>query len=257
MNESAPIPNKAAHFFCGTSNVTLPVPNKTHFPPEYQDKSRLAYYASLFNTVEVNSSFYKVPLQRTVERWATEVPQNFRFTFKLWRGITHEKGCLYDPAEVPRFFQAINGIGDRKGALLVQFPASVTSFFLPQLNVLLGQIADANKTGWHVAVELRDRSWYTDETYEVLEKHQAAVVKHDMPKSSTPLVDMEAAFVYLRYHGENGRYRGTYEADFLREHASYARDVVEDGKTVYAYFNNTMGEAVYNARDMQRYYAED
>lgn len=247
---------KTATLFCGTSNVVLPVPNKTHFPPEYSEKSRLCYYASLFNSVEVNSSFYKIPMQRTVEKWAADVPENFRFTFKLWRGITHEKGCVYDPADITRFFQSINGIGQRKGCLLVQFPGSVTSFFLPNLARLLGEISEANTTGWNVAVEFRDRSWYDDKTFELLEQHRAAVVRHDMPKSSTPLVDTETPFVYLRFHGENGRYRGTYSGDFLREHAEFARSMTEDGKTVYAYFNNTMGEAVHNARDLQCFYNE-
>ena len=82
---------KRDRFYCGTSNVVLPVPNKTHYPKAYQDKSRLHYYASIFNSVEINSSFAKVPRAKTVERWADDVPENFRFTFKLWRGITHAK----------------------------------------------------------------------------------------------------------------------------------------------------------------------
>src|SRR4051812_48059362 len=79
-------------FYCGTSNVELPVPNKTFFPPEFQEKSRLCYYSSLFNTVEINSSFYRIPLPRTVEKWSSEVTDDFLFTFKLWREITHGKG---------------------------------------------------------------------------------------------------------------------------------------------------------------------
>lgn len=81
----------ANYFFCGTGNVVLPVPHKTHLPPEYKDKSRLNYYASMFNSMEVNSSFYKIPMPRTVEKWANDVPENFRFTFKLFGGITHAK----------------------------------------------------------------------------------------------------------------------------------------------------------------------
>ena len=76
------------NFYAGTSNIVLPVPNKSFFPPKYRDKTRLNYYASLFNSVEINSSFYKVPLPRTVEKWTTEVPPNFRFSFKLSKAIT-------------------------------------------------------------------------------------------------------------------------------------------------------------------------
>src|SRR4051812_42568677 len=112
---------EATRFYSGTSNVVLPVPNKGHYPPEYQDKSRLHFYASLFNTVEVNSSFYKLPMPRTVERWASEVPEHFRFSFKLWREITHVKELNYDPANIARFFEVVNRIGAKKGCILIQF----------------------------------------------------------------------------------------------------------------------------------------
>jgi len=74
------------------------------FPPGYQNKSRLEYYASLFNSLEVNSSFYKVPMATTVQRWAACVPENFQFTFKLWRGITHNKGLEFIQADVDHFY---------------------------------------------------------------------------------------------------------------------------------------------------------
>src|SRR4051812_13911921 len=110
--------------YTGTSNVELPVPNKQSFPPDYQDKSRLTYYASLFNTVEINSSFYKVPMAKTVAKWAESVPAHFKFTFKLWQEITHAKGCIYNPDEIERFINVINHVGNKKGCLLVQFPPS-------------------------------------------------------------------------------------------------------------------------------------
>src|SRR3954465_7391011 len=100
-------------FYCGTSNVVLPVQNKGFFPPEFQDKTRLNYYASLFNSVEINSSFYKIPMGRTVEKWANDVPHNFRFTFKLWREITHAKELNYTPADIHRFMQSINFAGTK------------------------------------------------------------------------------------------------------------------------------------------------
>src|ERR1700750_2709537 len=116
----------APFFFAGTSGMVFAEPNKSAFPPAFRDQSRLAYYASLFNSLEVNSSFYKVPLATTVQRWATEVPDDFRFTFKLWREITHVKGFDYRPEDVHRFMQVIAQAGDKKGCLLLQFPPSLT-----------------------------------------------------------------------------------------------------------------------------------
>src|ERR1700749_3370129 len=121
----------------GTSGLVLTVPNKQAFPPEFRDKSRLTYYASLFNSIEVNSSFYKVPMASTVKKWAGSVPDNFRFTFKLWRGITHNKQLTFNPEDVERFIKVIDCAGDKKGCLLVQFPASITLGNSNQLENLL------------------------------------------------------------------------------------------------------------------------
>jgi uncharacterized protein YecE (DUF72 family) len=72
------------------------------------------------------------------------------------------------------------------------------------------------------------------------------MVQHDLPASAAPIMETEAGFIYLRFHGPNGGYRGSYTDDFLQEYAYYINDWLADGKTVYAYFNNTMGAAVHN-----------
>src|SRR4051812_31774190 len=103
----------------GTSGLVLPVPNKQAFPPEFRDKSRLTYYSSLLNSLEVNSSFYKVPQPATVKKWADSVPAGFVFTFKLWQEITHIKKFAYKREDVLRFMEVIDQAGDKKGCLLV------------------------------------------------------------------------------------------------------------------------------------------
>src|ERR1041385_6356984 len=93
-------------FYSGISGLQVPVP-KYLFPPAYQLASRLTYYASLFNSIEVNSSFYKVPLAKTISRWAASVPGHFIFTFKLWKEVTHAKGLNFAKSDVRRFLSAI------------------------------------------------------------------------------------------------------------------------------------------------------
>jgi uncharacterized protein YecE (DUF72 family) len=241
-------------FYCGTSHVTLPVPNKESFPPDYRDKSRLNYYASLLNSVEVNSTFYKLPLPRTVEKWVNDVPDDFRFTFKLSKTVTHAKELQYDPEDIRRFLEVVSMAGNKKGCILVQFPGSVkVSFFQRVKQILDDMIGTGLMEGWHLAVEFRDSSWYRDRVYEMLEHYRASVVMQDMPKSFTPLIDMEREFIYLRFHGELGNYRGGYSNDFLREHAANIQDWLDEGLPVFAYFNNTMGEAVHNAMTLDSY----
>jgi len=242
------INHKTQQFFCGTSNVELPVRNKGFFPDEFQDKSRLNYYASLFNSVEINSTFYKIPLPKTIERWASDVPEDFKFTFKLFRDITHAKELNYEETSIQKFFASINMVGPKQGSLLIQFPPSIKSNYFKKVRQLLGDLRNAkNGEGWKIAIEFRDSTWYQDSVYQMLESFRIPVVMHDMPKSFTPLIDMEREFIYLRFHGERGDYRGGYSADFLQEHAAMISEWITAGLPVFGYFNNTIGDAVQNA----------
>jgi uncharacterized protein YecE (DUF72 family) len=247
-------PKQLPRFYSGTSGLVLPVPNKLHYPTQFQDKSRLCYYASLFNSIEVNSSFYKVPIAKTMQKWAQDVPDNFTFTFKLWQGITHQKGLVFAAADVDRFMNSINAVAEKKGCLLVQFPPSVKADSMGQLHNLLSYLHLSNPNNeWKIAVEFRHSSWYNEKTYLLLEQHQMTMVIHDLPASATPMDPLDLDYVYLRFHGPNGGYRGSYTDDFLQEYAGYITEWLEEGKTVYAYFNNTMGDAVKNLTVLNSY----
>lgn len=249
--------NAKQNFYSGASGLVLPVPNKSLYPPEFQDKPRLTYYGSLFNSIEINSSFYRLPQASTVKKWTTEVPGNFRFTYKLWRDITHNKQLLFKPEDVDRFMQVIDAAGDKKGSLLIQFPGSNDVTNIRQLEKLLINMQDTGLTGsWDIAIEFRNRSWYKDEVYEMLDNYTCGMVIQDMPKSLTPMVDMATDFVYLRFHGPGGGYRGSYTDSFLYEYAQYIHEWLGDGKRVYAYFNNTMGDAINNLMTLNRFVME-
>jgi uncharacterized protein YecE (DUF72 family) len=242
-------------FYCGTSNIMLPVPNKAFFPEAYQDKSRLHYYASLFNSLEVNSSFYKIPMPRTMGKWAEDVPENFRFTFKLWQGITHAKELAYAVADVDRFLLAADGAGLKQGCILVQFPASIKySLFARAARLLEYMAHHAIPRGWRIAVEFRDSSWYNDDVFGFLETQGLGLVQHDMPASAISFPDLRSDFIFLRFHGTNGDYRGSYSNEFLDEYAGYIHDWIAEGKTVFAYFNNTIGDAVHNALALKKFF---
>jgi uncharacterized protein YecE (DUF72 family) len=236
-----------ANYYSGTSGLVLPVPNKEHYPAEFKEKSRLCYYASLFSSIEVNSSFYRIPQVRTITKWAHDVPADFKFTFKLWREITHVKGLTFNPGDVQRFMQAIDPAGGKKGCLLVQFPPSAQAILLPQMMQLVACIREvAPKQSWQIALEFRHSSWYNEQIREFAISKGLSVVLQDIPASATPWEFVESETVYLRFHGPGGKYRGTYPDEVLQEYSSYIREWQKEGKTVYVYFNNTMGEAVAN-----------
>jgi uncharacterized protein YecE (DUF72 family) len=238
-------------FYAGTSGLVLPVPNKAAYPPEFQDKSRLCYYASLFNSIEINSSFYKIPQAKTISRWRETVPESFRFTFKLWKGITHEKGLAFNTEDVSRFMNAIDAAGDKKGSLLIQFPPSVRAAQFPQISRLLETVRSTDNS-WDIAAEFRHPSLYQEQTDQLLVGLNMTMVIHDLPASVAPQEPLRLDFVYLRFHGPNGGYRGSYPDGFLTEYAQYIRQWLTDGKKIYAYFNNTMGAAVYNLATLNR-----
>ena len=238
--------------FLGTSGLVLPVSNKLFYPAEFRDKSRLFYYSSLMNSIEINSSFYKIPKETTVAKWAVEVPDSFKFTFKLFREITHNKLIAFDEAIVRQFFKSINQVNEKKGCILVQFPPSVRLVHLAQLEKLLFCLRENDKNNeWNIAIEFRYKDLYQEEVYHLLEKYGMSLVLHDKSNVQAPLHNSTADFVYLRFHGPDGNYRGSYENDVLAEYASYVTEWLTDGKDVFVYFNNTIGDAIGNLESLR------
>src|ERR1700733_1282124 len=152
------------NFFYGTSNIELVEKNKKEFPIDFQSKSRLAYYSSLFNSVEINSTFYRLHRAATLDKWVADVPDQFKFTLKLWREITHVKDFAFDPELLNEFMTVANHIDHKKAALLVQIPASTQKSHINHLERLLAVIERLNPIdSWKIAVEFRHRSWYDDQ----------------------------------------------------------------------------------------------
>ena len=86
----------------GTSNIVVPG-NRQSYPPAFQGKSRLNYYSSFFNSLEINSSFYKIPLLSTYEKWCREVSDDFQFSLKLSKEVTHQKNLPNNFAIMKKF----------------------------------------------------------------------------------------------------------------------------------------------------------
>ncbi|WP_316831859.1 DUF72 domain-containing protein [Pedobacter aquatilis] len=231
------------------SGLILPVPNKAHYPEVFQSYSRLHYYASLNNSIEINTSFYKIPQSRTLIKWVDEVPEDFKFSFKLFKEITHQKQLAFDAQLIQAFMKVINHVGERKGALLVQFPPSIKISQIRQLRHLMATLRENDPDqAWDISVEFRHPSLYEDEVYSILAEYNIAMVIQDKKEARSPLITTNPRFAYLRFHGPNGNYRGSYDSDTLSDYASIIRDWLEEERRVYLYFNNTMGEAIANLK---------
>ncbi|HUR65897.1 MAG TPA: DUF72 domain-containing protein [Chitinophagaceae bacterium] len=235
----------------GTSNGHIPG-SKITFPPAYQLKSRLHYYSSLFDTIEVNTCFYKTPLRSTYEKWVADVPDDFQFTLKLSKDITHAKELKGDLACMESFLRAAGGTGDKKGCLLIQFPGKINLEHFNQVEKILEELQRHDHSNeWRKAIEFRNESWYVGETTELLNEYGATLVLHDFKKTKISPPEGNANFLYLRFHGPTGNYRDSYSDEVLDEKTEMIREILSTGKDVYAYFNNTAGNAFENARYLQ------
>jgi len=184
-------------------------------------------------------------MKQTEARWAQSVHDNFRFTFKLFREITHAKNLDFDKTLINTFMDTIAHADPKKGCVLIQFPPSLKSDQLHRVDNLL-HLMNNTAYRWPIAVEFRDRSWHHTDVYNMLESHNAALVLQDIPKSATPMVLTASEMVYVRFHGPAGNYDGSYTKAFLQEYAGYVKEWMDDGRTVYVYFNNTKGDAFNN-----------
>ena len=240
-------------FYSGTSGLVLPV-NKTEFPPEFQDKTRLQYYASLFNSIEMNCTFYKLPKSTTVLNWAESVPDDFRFTFKVPKSITHVPNLDFDAQILTDFLQVVDHVGPKKGCLLGQFPPSLAIDNIEPFKCLMDKFASANNSvSWNLAIEFRNPSWYDPQVGDLLKNFNATMVLHDMKNSATAWDQVDVDLVYLRFHGPEPRYRGNYSDKFLKQRATLIQQWLGEDKKVYAYFNNTLGGAYSNLRKLNKF----
>lgn len=241
-------------YFSGTSGILLPYKNRSFYPDQLQGKSRLAVYSLLFNSLEVNSSFYKIPREETVRRWSEETTNSFRFTFKLWKGITHQKELRFDPQDVVKFLSVIDAVGQKKGCLLIQLPPSFKFTSIARLTELLDCISqDQRSKAWEVCVEFRNDSWYREETLILLKSYGMHLVVHDKDIRGMRLQYADTKIIYMRLHGPDGDYRGSYSDSMLREYSTYINSWIAEEKEVYVYFNNTIGAALANLNTLAKY----
>ncbi len=237
-------------FYSGTSNLVSPL-KRSDYPPEFSGASRLTFYASQFNSVEVNATFYALPKMATIEKWGLSVPDHFRFTFKVPKGVTHSKDLQFSFEELELFIETVTMVGEKKGCLLVQLPPKVSRDKEEELTGIMECLRE-NATGWKIAVEFRHPSWYTAGVYRLLQGYGIGMVEHDRPPAATSKINPWLDFVYLRFHGPGERYNGSYDDAILESYAQRIVNLIREGKEVYAYFNNTMGDAYNNLQTLNR-----
>jgi len=262
--------------YIGTSGWSYPKGEGTwtgyFYPPGKINE--LEYYSQFFNTVEINSSFYRPPNPGYVYNWVRRVPEGFLFTVKLWQKFTHPKmykeatgeEAVISQRDVDIFKQSIEPLVKygKLGALLAQFPPSFKNDHYGKqiLNAVIRTFGQ-----YRLAVELRHRSWSDDkETATLLRENYASWVQIDEPKFKTSVAEglpITADMIYFRFHGRNAemwwkgnaetRYKYLYSQEEVNELADKVKSLTEKAKLAFVLFNNHwQGYAARNAVDMQK-----
>lgn len=213
---------------------------KARFYPDGLPPSRwLAHYASVFDTVEVNGTFYRLPEASTFAAWREQTPAGFLMAVKASRFLTHMKR-LRDPEEpLDRLLSRAASLGPRLGPLLYQLPPNFhrdLTRLEPFLAALPRTLSGTRHRLLHV-FEFRHPSWYERDTYQLLERYRASMCLHDKAGSAV-LEQVTGPCVYVRFHGTSGRYHGSYGDPALRRWAGRLVDEWRGGRHVFAYFNN-------------------
>lgn len=232
--------------FIGTSGWSYDHWQGPFYPQNLPHGDWLAYYALHFRSVEINNSFYRLPDQKTLLQWQDGVPPDFIFTVKASRFITHMKK-LNDPEKSTAvFLERLSALGDKLGPILFQLPPH-WHFNPERLAVFLGKLS----SNFRYVFEFRDHSWHNVQTYQLLSKYKAAFCLFDLNDFLSPM-EITADFVYVRLHGPNGAYQGSYSHHRLSDLANAFSLWSAQGHTVYCYFNNDQnGYAAQNALTLQ------
>ena len=218
------------------------------YPAELPAARWFERYASQFDTVEINNTFYRLPEASTFASWAARAPSRFLFAVKASRFLTHMKK-LKDPDEpLDRLFTRMKPLGRHLGPVLYQLPPG-WKLDSSRLEQFLQRLPRRMRH----AIEFREPSWYGDATLELLSQHGVALCLHDMRGSATPR-ERVGPFVYVRFHGASGTYSGSYPDDRLNGWAEWLHGQRASGADVYAYFNNDVGgHAPRNALTLRRF----
>ncbi|MCC4619113.1 DUF72 domain-containing protein [Xanthomonas cassavae CFBP 4642] len=228
---------------CGCAGWSIPAAERAAFAA---GANVLQRYATRFNAVEINSSFHRPHRRDTYARWADTVPEDFRFSVKMPRSISHDARLHAAGPLLDAFLAQAGALGARLGCLLLQLPPSaafdarVAAAFFAMLR---------RRWDGSVVCEPRHASWFTPQAQAVMTRHRIARAAADpAPHPSAVAPDPTTGPSYWRWHGSPRVYYSGYDAPALAALAAAVRGAAQAGHDRWVIFDNTAaGAAVPNA----------
>jgi uncharacterized protein YecE (DUF72 family) len=233
---------KNGETYIGTSGWKYKHWDNVFYPETLKKADQLSYYHGIFNTVELNNSFYRQPEAITFENWKNGVPKDFLFAVKGNRFFTHLKKLKVTKDDVLAFLDNAAHLDEKLGPILFQLPPSWT-INLERLAYFLALLPK----NYRYTFEFRNHTWYTQELFGLLKKYNCAFCIYELAGHLSPL-PITADFVYVRLHGPGDKYQGSYSDKDLLKWANFAKEWNKEGKDVFIYFDNDQaGYAAFNA----------
>ena len=207
------------------------------FPEELPPKEQLNFYSTQFNTVEINSTFYRRPRAQTLENWCQRTDEDFKFFIKIPKTITHIKRLKETAAETADFCKHIHhGIQEKLAGFLFQMPPS---FHYSEEH--LEQLIKTVDSRFLNVVEFRHKSWWTEEIFETLKKKNIVFSGVSFPKDiPDDFIINNSKSVYYRLHGVPVLFKSEYSVEELEK---LAKEIKKAKQDVFVFFNNTWGIA--------------
>ena len=218
-------------FFIGCSGWSYTAWKGPFYPPNLESSEWLRYYSQIFDYVEIDSSFYKIPNQFMVKNWDRKTPDNFRFAAKFPKIITHDKRLVDVKEEMELFLKVMEPLREKTLALLIQLPPSME--ITPGLEGLR-QLVPLLDNKFRYAVEVRHQSWFQDLAYNFFANNNLCMVWSQLAGIRTPPI-VTTDFLYVRFIGDRSideNNFGKIQKDRVLEMSKWARRVkrVEEEK---------------------------
>ncbi|RDI53643.1 DUF72 domain-containing protein [Microvirga subterranea] len=231
---------KAPEIQIGTSGWHYRSWHGPFYPASIRIKDFLAYYVTQFDTAEINNSFYRLPTENAVRAWREAAPEGFVFAWKVSRFITHMKRLKDVEDSIALVFGRMAGLGEAFGPVLFQLPPTFRAD--PETRERVARCLDLVPAGHRYAFEFRHPSWYDEAALGLLRDHNAALCISDHADAPAPWVTT-ADFVYVRAHGTNGRYAGSYSTQTLQDWSRRVAGWRQEQRDAYVYFDNDIKSA--------------
>jgi uncharacterized protein YecE (DUF72 family) len=208
------------------------------FPSELMVKHQLRFYATQFETTELNGVFYRMPSESTVKSWREQTAKNFIFAWKASKYITHWKRLSESSASSLKLMEErIALLGTKAGPVLFQMPPNFSAN-PDRLKYFIGMLSPRHR----YVFEFRHPSWYAAEIFQILSQYNIALCISDHHDAPSPW-EQTADFVYVRSHGPGGRYRGRYSSATLKKWSQTIDGWHNAGSDVFVYFDNDQKSA--------------